>query len=141
MSVLASLLLSACGGQVSVPPPSPAPEVADLCQSLTDSLPDQVEDQPRRETDPPSPLTAAWGKAPIVLRCGVGRPAAFEPTSEVAVVNGVKWFPEEREDGYVFTTWGRIVNIEVTVPGDYEPEVNPLVDLGPAIKQTVPQVS
>jgi len=140
MTLAALALLAACSNELPIDPPQPAPEVAAVCQQLNQALPDQVEGEIPRETEPTSDLTAAWGSPPIVLRCGVGQPAAFQPTSEVATVDGVDWFPEELPEGYVFTTWGRTVNVEVTVPDDYAPEVNPLVDLAPAIKVTIPKV-
>ena len=43
------------------------------CLSLVDDLPDHLAEQQRRETEG-SPLGAAWGDPPIVLRCGVGTP-------------------------------------------------------------------
>jgi hypothetical protein len=123
-----------------VEPPATEPEVASVCADLIDALPQTVEEQSARDTEPASNLTAAWGSSPIVLRCGVGEPAAFEPTSQLTSVNGVDWFPEQQDDGYVFTTWGRMVRIEVTVPSDYAPEAGPLVDLVPAIKATIPKI-
>jgi hypothetical protein len=40
----------------------------------------------------------------------------------------------------VFTTWGRVLYVEVMVPDAYAPEANALVDLAPAIKQNIPKV-
>lgn len=137
--VLAAVMLASCSNELAVDPPQPVAEVAEICESLTSQLPESVEREIMREVEPSSPLTAAWGSPAIILRCGVGVPDSYEPTSQVATVNGVDWFPEELAEGYVFTTWGRIVNVEVTVPDDYAPEVNPLVDLAPAIKDTVPK--
>ena len=144
--MLAVAALGACSnplstdGSVSIEAPNPAAEVAAVCEDLSAALPDEVAGGQRTDADPPSELTEAWGSPAIVLRCGVGEPAAFRPTSQVATVNGVDWFPEELEHGYVFTTWGRTVNVEVTVPDDYAPEVNPLVDLANPIKDTIPKV-
>ncbi|KWX09858.1 hypothetical protein TR74_07120, partial [Carbonactinospora thermoautotrophica] len=86
-----------------------------------------------------SPLVAAWGDPPIVLRCGVPVPAAYQPTSQVVTINGVDWFPEQLTRGYVFTTVGRVANVEVSVPDAYAPEVNPLVDLAGAVADKVPK--
>ncbi|MDP9418498.1 MAG: DUF3515 domain-containing protein, partial [Actinomycetota bacterium] len=93
---------------------------------------------PRRATDPDSPYAAAWGDPSIVLRCGVARPAALRPESQVLTVNGVDWLAEEKESGYRFTTSGRAAFVEVVVPDDYAPEVDPLVDLAAPVKATVP---
>jgi hypothetical protein len=124
--------------RVDVPAPVPPAEVAAACAALPAALPEQVESQSRRPTSPASSLTAAWGDPAIVLRCGVPRPAALEPTSEVVEVNGVEWFGEPTADGYVFTTTGRVANVEVRVPNAYAPEVNPLTDLAAAVTENIP---
>lgn len=132
--------LTSCGDQVQVTPPNPADEVAQVCESVHAALPADLAGEPERATDPESGLTASWGSPAITLRCGVGQPDAYEPTAQLVTVNGVDWFPEEREDGYVFTTWGRVLYVEVMVPDAYTPEGNALVDLAPAIKQNVPKI-
>jgi len=101
-------------------------------------LPDTLADQSPRETDPTGPLVAAYGDPPIVLRCGVDQPAALERTSQLVTVNGVDWFAEPLTNGYLFTTVGRVADVEVAVPSDYAPEANPLAELSAAIKQTLP---
>lgn len=85
-------------------------------------------------------MVTAWGDPSIVLRCGVQRPASYDPTAELVTINGVNWFPEQLAHGYRFTTWGRAANVEVTVPDKYSPEVNPLVELASAVKQTNPKI-
>jgi hypothetical protein len=136
--VVTVLVLGGCAADVTVTPPSVGPDARATCTRVVDALPDTVSDQPSRATEPTSPLTAAWGEPAIVLQCGVGQPAAYRPTAELITVNGVDWFPEEFTEGYVFTTRGRAVNVEVAVPDEYAPEVNPLVDLAPAIKRANP---
>jgi hypothetical protein len=101
-------------------------------------LPNVLDGAQRRITEPASPLTAAWGDPPIVLRCGVDRPAEYEPTSMLGTYDGVDWLPVETADGYVFYATGRAAWIEVTVPSAYAPEANPLIDLAAAIKANVP---
>ena len=90
---------------------------------------------------PSSTLTAAWGSSLIVLRCGVGRPGALVPTSELTTVDNVDWLPERLAHGVRFTTVGRLANVEVTVPDTYAPEASALADLSPAIEQTVATAS
>lgn len=92
----------------------------------------------RRRTQPNSPNTDAWGDPAIVLRCGVPRPASYRQTSELIGINGVDWLGEPMADGYRFTTVGRSVNVEVTVPAAYSPEVDPLVDLAGPIRAALP---
>ena len=134
------ILSGGCGtGAVDVAPPSPDGSATTACTALAESLPDAVRDGERRQTSPTSELTAAWGDPAVVLRCGVSSPAAYEPTAELVEVNGVEWFPEELERGYRFTTFGRSAFVEVTVPDDYRPEVNALVDLADAVDAAVPR--
>lgn len=135
----AVLALTGCSGAVEVDVPTPDPGTASVCAELAGALPETVADQDVRSTDPDDVLTAAWGDPAIVLRCGVPDPAALEPTSQVFSVDGVEWFPEELTAGYVFTTYGRTANVEVTVPDDYSPEAGPLVDLADAVQQNVPR--
>ena len=102
------------------------------------ALPDELVKQSTRETEPTSELTAAWGQPAITVRCGVPDPAALSPASTLTLVDDVEWFPEELTEGYVFTTYERVVNVEVTVPDDYSPEVGPVSELSPLISETVP---
>ncbi len=124
--------------RIAVPAPPPA-DIARACAALHDALPGELDGQGRRRVTTDSPLVAAWGDPPIVLRCGVPVPAAYQPTGQVITVNGVDWFPEQLTRGYVFTTVGRVANVEVTVPDAYAPEADPLVDLAGAVATRVPK--
>ena len=106
---------------------------ADACTALAASLPEQLTNASRRSVTPTSPFVAAWGDPAIILRCGVPRPASYDPTSQVVLVDGISWYAESRGDAMTFTVMNRIVFIEVTVPESYAPEGNVLVDLGAAI--------
>jgi uncharacterized protein DUF3515 len=123
---------------VAVEPASPSGAAAAACRALHDALPSQVGGLAGRPTTPASATTAAWGDTPILLRCGVGRPAGLEPTSELTTVDGVDWFPQQLTHGYRFTTVGRTAFVEVTVPDADGPEVRALVDLAPAVTHAVP---
>ncbi|MES4907636.1 MULTISPECIES: DUF3515 domain-containing protein [unclassified Streptomyces] len=150
----ALLVLSAAGcsftggsdGSLSLTVPKPNAETASLCRALHKELPKTVEGLERRTPEPASELTAAWGDPAIKLRCGVAKPADLTPGTEhynpyapSAEVNGVEWLPEQLDDGYRFTTVLRKAYVEVTVPGKYAPEVNPLTDLANAVKKSVPE--
>ena len=100
-------------------------------------LPATVEGQSPRDTDPSSDLTAAYGDPPITVRCGVPDPEALTPAAQLFTVNDVDWFPEQQTDGYVFTTYRRQTNVEVTVPGEYSPEVGALTALSDVVKETI----
>lgn len=98
--VVIGLILTGCGRQVAVEPPSQPPAI---CSALVAGLPPAVDGAGQRPTTPDSPATAAWGEPPIVLRCGVSPPAALSPTSVLLEVDGIGWLPEPLEAGTVFT--------------------------------------
>ena len=125
-----------------VEPPTPDPATAALCELLDAALPDRLDGADRRPATPDSPLTAAWGDPALVLRCGVPRPAALGPTSDLLEVEDVAWFLVETDAGYTFTTTGRTANVELTVPAEVDrtEATAPLVDLAPAIKRVVSEV-
>lgn len=115
----------------------PKNAVADrLCAGLR--LPEKVRGQERRDTKPESALTAAWGSPAIALRCGVPRPAALRPTSQLVTVNGLSWFPEPADRPVTFTAVGRQAYVEMTVPAKYEPAGDVLIELGGPISATIP---
>ncbi|MFL6070828.1 MAG: DUF3515 domain-containing protein [Actinomycetes bacterium] len=117
-------------------PPDP-PVNAEACSQLMAQLPETVDGQSPRDTDPSSGLTAAYGDPAITVRCGVPDPAALTPAAQLFTVNNVDWFPEQQPDGYVFTTYRRQTNVEVTVPDDYSPEAEALTALSDVVKETV----
>jgi Protein of unknown function (DUF3515) len=125
---------------VRLAPPTPPPAVARRCAALARGLPQRLDGQPRRAVKPSSPLTAAWGNPPIVLRCGVPLPAALTPTAELTVVNGVAWFPEPAGAATParFTEVGREAYVELTVPARYAPAGPILVVVSNAIAPAVP---
>jgi hypothetical protein len=127
------------------PVPTPSAEAATVCRALQDRLPATVDGLDRSAEGPDSDFAADWGDPAVQLRCGVPRPELltpgsehYNPTAEGVEVNGVTWLLEKQEDGYRFTTTGRKAFVEVTVPGEYAPEVNALTDLATAVKKTVP---
>ena len=132
-------LLSGCSAAVAVPEPTPDEADRSTCTALVAALPEEVEGGLRRTAEP-GVLTAAWGDPPITLRCGVPTPPALTPSSECLEVDGVGWFAEDGEGGVLFTTVGRAVAVEVGVPADYAPEVEPLVDLADAVSAHDPVV-
>jgi hypothetical protein len=94
------------------------------CRGLTGALPDELPNAgdvlsrlPLAEPAPPA--TVAWGdqvREPVVLRCGLNRPAELTPTSSLRLVDDVRWL---RVPGESATTWyvvDRGVYIALTVP-------------------------
>lgn len=140
-SALVVTLVAGCAGPVAVPVPTPSsPEALAACTALDANVPSSVLTAVRRSTEPDSPNTAAWGDPPITLQCGVAKPASLIATSALVTIDDVDWYPEQRSAGYVFTTTGRVANVEVAVPDAYAPETGALADLGPAIRQSVPVI-
>jgi hypothetical protein len=56
-------------------------------------------------------------------------------------VAGVGWRAVPGQGGTFFYTDGRVVVLEVAIPDDYAPEADVLVDLAPAVTDTVPTLS
>jgi hypothetical protein len=75
-----------------------------------------------------------------VLRCGVPPPSGLTAVSQCTEVDGVGWFAQQRAGDIRFTTIGRSVNVELTVPNDYRPQADALVDVAAAIKATTTSV-
>jgi hypothetical protein len=141
---LGSCALSGCGA-VEISPTDAAGAERRDCLALVDDLPHRVSERPRRETDG-SALGAAWGDPAIVLRCGVGVPDDYQPTSPCQRVDGVDWFaPEDaltdQDEDVVLTTIGRTPAVEVVVPAEYRPPDAAMVDLADVIKQHTEVVS
>jgi hypothetical protein len=146
--VLASVAVAVTGcggpGPVEVSDVSPADPIAKQCSQVLDALPMTVVGEDRRETVPHDALAAAWGDPPIVLRCGVERPDALQPTSFCLRVNSLGWLATQDgrevdmmapvEGTTTFTTIGRSVYVEVAVPATYAPQADVLIDVAQAIR-------
>ncbi len=141
-AALVAVVLATAGcapSAVTVTPPHPTGAAATACRAVVKDLPRTVVDAEARQVSPGTALAAAWGDPPVVLRCGVGRPAKLRHTSPCAEVNGVGWFAERARRGYIFTTVGRATYVEVSVPAEYEPPGSVLVDLAAAVRKHVPE--
>lgn len=127
--VVAALLLAGCTS-AEIPSADPSAPDQQACRNLVEALPLSLDGH---ENTGRSQYAAAWGDPRIVLKCGVPIPAGYEKTSEMIAIDEVSWFPEQQDDGYLFTAMGRSPLVQVYVPDAYAPEVNPLVDLSPAM--------
>ena len=131
--------LTGCGaGAVEAPAPRPPAAVAHRCAALRQKLPSKVHGRARRATTPKSPLVTAWGSPAIVVRCGMPRPSALRPTSELVVINGVNWLGVPTGRPVTFTAVGRLAYVEVTVPAAYQPPGDVLIELAGPIKAAIP---
>jgi hypothetical protein len=127
-------IFSACAAPVAVTVPTSEDQPnTTRCEESSGLLPRAISGQERRETTPESPLTAAWGDPPVVWRCAVATPAALQPDSSLIEINGITWFAEELTAGYRFTTIDLTADVEVTVPSNYAPEAEVLLQLTPAL--------
>ncbi|MGI8335506.1 DUF3515 domain-containing protein [Actinomadura scrupuli] len=136
----AGVLTGCAAGTVQVPVPSPDPAAARLCAGLRP--PHRLHGQTERTTSPRSRLVAAWGSPAIALRCGVSRPAALRPASQLVTVNGISWFEEPADRPVTFTAVGRQAYVEVTIPAKYtehSPPGDVLLELTAAIKAALPE--
>lgn len=115
----------------SAPPSGAAAEAP--CAQVLSALPVQLGQLAPRivHTSPDSPNVVAWGDPAVVLRCGVPRPAAFVPTSDVYNVGDVYWLAVKQTDTTVWTVIDRTVYVEVTIPA--KQAFQPLPLLGKAI--------
>ncbi len=100
---------------VDVPPVTPEAEAA--CPALLGALPLELAGEPSRRVDSDSPFAYAWGDPPVVLRCGVERPASYVVGASAIQINDVQWFVDTDDpETTVWTTIDRTVYVEVRVP-------------------------
>jgi hypothetical protein len=117
-------------------PPAPAAAGQRSCRELISALPTTLGDRRARPVDSPSPYVVAWGDPPVVLRCGVARPAAFIATAETLVISGVTWFAERRGASTSWTVVDRPVYVEVVAPADDASD--PPARLATAVSRALP---
>jgi len=105
--------------------PAPGAQTPE-CQALINALPDRLGDLPRTATAEPTPAgTAAWraNGEPVILRCGLGRPAEFVVGAPIQVVNDVEWFRID-DAAIARSTWvsvDRPVYVALTLPAGSGP--------------------
>jgi len=123
-------------------PDADGPRCAALLAALPAELPADGGPLPTRPlADPAPPGTRAWAASPrpVVLRCGLTRPAELTPTSALLEVNGVRWL--RLDDGVpdpVVVSWvavDRPVYVVLTAPPDAG--TGPLQAVSDAIRQTL----
>ena len=123
---------------VKVPTPPVTPEAQQTCPALMSTLPLQLNDEPSRRVESASPFAYAWGQPPVVLICGVGRPATLGPTSGLIQINGVQWFVDTSSaDKVVWTAVDRPVYVQVTVSADTDSA--PVTELSDVLAGALPQ--
>jgi len=133
-------LVAGCGSDVvSVGHFAVTPAGRQDCPAFIAALPKHVSGQARRRVSGSS-YAAAWGDPPIVLRCGVGRPAGFDRFSACQTADGIDWFVpdkafEDQQADVMMTTVYRRPAVSVHLPAEYRPPVAAMVDLTRTIRQ------
>jgi hypothetical protein len=113
--------------------------VAAACARLVNYLPAVLDGEHSRVVEPRSPLVHAWGSPPIVMRCGVPQPPDFDPGSpQTATIDGVTWFQQIRSRDVRWTAIREKADVELIVPTSYESQGGFLVELGGAVRKTIP---
>lgn len=129
-------------------PAVPAPQAgAPACQALIAALPQRLGDYQRAPLAQPAPEgAAAWRAAadspPVVLRCGLERPADFVVGSPIQNVDKVQWFEATTQSaGEARSTWytvDRPVYVALTLPSGSGP--TPIQQLSEVIDRTIAAV-
>ena len=132
-------------------PAIPAPQAAtDACRALGQAVPERLGDYQRAPVAAPAPQgAAAWRAAsqgePVVLRCGLDRPADFVVGSPIQVVDRVQWFQvaaEQQSAGDAGrSTWyavDRPVYVALTLPSGSGP--TPIQQISEVIDRTMAAV-
>jgi hypothetical protein len=120
----------------------PAPQAQDpACRKLTDALPQRLGDYNRAQIVQPAPVgAAAWQPAgagdPVVLRCGLERPADFVVGSPIQVVDRVQWFEVSQDQRSTWYTVDREVYVALTLPQRSGP--TPIQQLSELIDRIMP---
>ena len=133
------------------PPPQPvaisavsAPRAQDpACRAVLEALPQRLGDYQRAPiAQPVPPGAAAWraasGGEPVVLRCGLDRPADFAVGSPIQLVDRVQWFEVRQDDRSTWYTVDRPVYAALTLPSGSGP--TPIQQLSDLIDHTLPAV-
>lgn len=129
-------VITACGSSLRVEPGEGAG--SHVCVELGRVLPVSIEGALLRSTHPDSPGTKAWGDPAIVMRCGVAEPMTYSATSQLLVVNGVSWYPEELQAGVRFTSLQTPELVEVSIPDAYQSTADILTQLSSDLGSLAP---
>ena len=124
-------------------PAADSAECATVLAALPDELPNCSTRLPRRPLIKPAPsATMAWGDAghdPMVVRCGLEKPAELTPTSELLDVSGVYWLRVDSDQAVTWYAVDRAVYIGLTTPKNAG--TGPLQEVSTAIGHSLPTKS
>lgn len=125
-------------------PSAPAPQAdSPSCRELIAALPDALGTFKRAEVIQPAPAgAAAWrepaGTDPVIMRCGMDRPAEFVVGSPIQVVNDVQWFQlvDKHSESSTWISVDRPVYVILTLPQRSGP--SPIQSLSDVIAKVMP---
>ncbi|MDT5348036.1 MAG: hypothetical protein QOH91_1323 [Mycobacterium sp.] len=130
---------------VALPAVAAPAAAAPACKALNGALPQRLGRYQRAPVANPAPEGAAAWQAgpdtePVVLRCGLDRPAAFVVGSPIQVVDRVQWFQvtAQSEGDAGRSTWytvDRPVYLALTLPSGSGPA--PIQELSDVIDRTI----
>jgi len=124
--------------------PVPRTQTADrLCPGFLAALPNKIGGQGRRRVDAQRAYFLAWGSPPVIVQCGVPRPAGFKLGTQTIDITPdpnqpksiVRWY--ETGSTGVWTAVDRDVYVAVTVPDGGDTQ-GTLQTVGTAITKTLP---
>src|SRR4051794_41574739 len=101
------------------------------------TLPLELMGEPSRRVKSDSPYAYAWGDPPVVLICGVGRPAGYVAGAALIQINGVSWYVDtSKPDTTVWTAVDRPVYVQISLPSSVDSA--PVTALTPQIAAALP---
>jgi len=104
---------------VDVPPVTAEADAA--CPALMSALPLELAGEKSRPVKSNSPFAYAWGDPPVVLICGVDRPAGFVATSGLIQIDAVQWYVDDSDpDTVVWTAVDRSVYVQLSIPSSLD---------------------
>ena len=104
---------------VDVPPVTAEADAA--CPGLMSALPLELAGEKSRPVTSSSPFAYAWGDPPVVLVCGVDRPAGFVATSGLIQIDAVQWYVDDSDpDTVVWTAVDRSVYVRLSIPSSLD---------------------
>jgi hypothetical protein len=122
-------------------PDAGSPPCTALVEKLPLGLPSGKDMLPRREIATPAPPAAvAWGDAqhdPVVLRCGLPRPAELTPSAQLRVISDVQWLQLPGSGSSTWVVVDRGVYVALTVPDDAG--TGPLQDISTTVRDLLPK--
>jgi hypothetical protein len=128
--------------------PVDAPDAGNpACASLVTALPAELPSNGRQLkrlaiAEPAPPAAAAWAGErgePVVMRCGLGKPAEYRPTAQLRRIDKVNWLPVEGEGATTWYTVDRPVYIALTIPDDAGTGV--VQEMSETIAEAIPAVA